>query len=38
LVKTEKFGRTKLVNTTEDFEKYFGKSSEDLKKMLEGKK
>jgi segregation and condensation protein B len=38
LIKTEKFGRTKLVNTTGDFEKYFGKSSEDLKKMLEGKK
>ncbi len=35
LIKTEKFGRTKLVTTTDDFEKYFGKSSEELKKMLE---
>lgn len=35
LIKTEKFGRTKLVTTTSDFEKYFGKSSEELKKMLE---
>ncbi len=35
LVKTEKSGRTKLVTTTDDFEKYFGKSSEELKKMLE---
>lgn len=35
LIKTEKFGRTKLVTTTGDFEKYFGKSSEELKKMLE---
>ena len=37
LLKTEKFGRTKLVNTTDDFEKYFGKSTEELKKMLKGK-
>lgn len=35
LIKTEKFGRTKLVTTTDDFEKYFGKSSEELKRMLE---
>jgi len=38
LLKTEKFGRTKLVNTTDDFEKYFGKSTEELKKMLKEKK
>ena len=37
LIKTEKFGRTKLVTTTDDFERYFGKSSEELKKMLEKK-
>jgi segregation and condensation protein B len=36
LVKTEKYGRTKLVNTTDDFEKYFGKSSEEMKQMLKG--
>jgi len=34
LVKTEKFGRTKLVTTTPDFEKYFGRSSEEIKKIL----
>ncbi len=34
LVKTEKSGRTKLVMTTPDFEKYFGKSSDDIKKLL----
>jgi segregation and condensation protein B len=38
LVKAEKFGRTKLVTTTSDFEKYFGKSSEELKKILSGEK
>jgi segregation and condensation protein B len=37
LVKTEKFSRTKLVYTTPDFEKYFGKSSIEMKKLLEGK-
>lgn len=35
LIKTEKFGRTKLVTTTEDFERYFGKSSEEIKSKLE---
>ncbi len=35
LIKTEKFGRTKLVSTTEDFEKYFGKSKEEIKSKLE---
>ncbi len=34
LVKTEKYGRTKLVSTTPDFEKYFGKRSEEIKGML----
>ena len=38
LLKSEKFGRTKLVNTTDDFERYFGKSTEELKKMLGEKK
>ena len=38
LVKTEKFGRTKLVTTTDDFEKYFGKSKEEIKKYMEEKK
>ena len=37
LIKSEKFGRTKIVTTTPGFEKYFGKSSEELKKMLDQK-
>jgi len=37
LIKTEKSGRTKLITTTPDFEKYFGKSSEEMKKILEEK-
>jgi segregation and condensation protein B len=37
LVKTEKFGRTKLVTTTPDFEKYFGKSKEEIKRFMEEK-
>jgi segregation and condensation protein B len=37
LVKTEKYQRTKLVSTTPGFEKYFGTSSDDIKKMLETK-
>lgn len=37
LVRTEKFSRTKLVYTTQDFEKYFGRSSEEVKKVLEEK-
>lgn len=37
LIKTEKYGRTKIITTTPDFEKYFGKSSEEIKKTLEGK-
>ena len=35
LVKTEKAGRTKLISTTPDFERYFGKSSEEIKGYLE---
>jgi len=34
LIKAEKYGRTKLVTTTPGFEKYFGKSVEDVKRML----
>ncbi|MDI6798587.1 MAG: SMC-Scp complex subunit ScpB [Candidatus Aenigmarchaeota archaeon] len=37
LIKTEKCGRTKLITTTPDFEKYFGKSSEEMKRLLEEK-
>jgi segregation and condensation protein B len=37
LIKTEKYGRTKIITTTPDFEKYFGKSSEEIKKVLESK-
>ncbi|MEM7821443.1 MAG: SMC-Scp complex subunit ScpB [Candidatus Aenigmatarchaeota archaeon] len=35
LIKTEKHGRTKIITTTQGFERYFGKSSEEIKKMLE---
>jgi segregation and condensation protein B len=35
LIKTEKFGRTKLISTTQEFERYFGKSSEEIKSKLE---
>lgn len=34
LINAEKFGRTKLVTTSSGFERYFGKSSEDIKRML----
>ena len=34
LIKTEKYSRTKLCNTTPEFEKYFGTSSEQIKAML----
>jgi segregation and condensation protein B len=34
LVKTEKYSRTKLVSTAPDFEKYFGKSSVEIKNIL----
>lgn len=38
LIYTEKAGRTKIITTTPDFEKYFGKSSEEIKKVLESVK
>ena len=34
LVKSEKFGRTKIVSLTENFEKYFGKSMKEIKEEL----
>ena len=34
LVKTERYSRTKLVGTTPDFEKYFGKSSIEIKNVM----
>ncbi|MEM5793722.1 MAG: SMC-Scp complex subunit ScpB [Candidatus Aenigmatarchaeota archaeon] len=37
LIKTEKAGRTKTITTTPEFERYFGKSTEELKKILEEK-
>ncbi len=35
LIKTEKSGRTKIITTTKEFEKYFGRSVEEIKKSLE---
>ena len=37
LIKAEKFGRTKLVTATSGFEKYFGKSTDEIKQMLNNK-
>lgn len=37
LVKTEKAGRTKMITTSGDFERYFGRSSEEVKSFLKGK-
>ncbi|MBI2084688.1 MAG: SMC-Scp complex subunit ScpB [Candidatus Aenigmarchaeota archaeon] len=37
LIKTEKFSRTKVIKLTEEFEKYFGKSVDELKRILEVK-
>jgi segregation and condensation protein B len=34
LIKTEKFQRTKLINLTPEFERYFGKGAEEIKKIL----
>lgn len=34
LITSEKAGRTKLISTTPDFEKYFGKSTDEIKKLL----
>ncbi len=35
LIKTEKAGKTKICTTTPEFEKYFGKSADEIKKYLE---
>lgn len=35
LIRTEPFGRTKIVTTTPGFEKYFGTSTEEMKKMMD---
>lgn len=37
LIKTEKYGRTKLVYTATGFEKYFGKTPEEVREMLRKK-
>ena len=37
LIRTEKFRRTKIITPTDDFEKYFGKSSAELKQLLNDK-
>ena len=34
LIKAEKYKRTKMLTTTPDFERYFGKTKEDIKSML----
>jgi len=34
LIKTEKYSRTKICTTTDEFEKYFGTSAEQIKAML----
>lgn len=34
LIKTQKHGRTKLITVSSDFERYFGKSVEEIKKAL----
>lgn len=38
LITTEKAGRTKLISTTPDFEKYFGKSTEEIRRLLTSEK
>jgi len=35
LIKAEKAGRTKILTTTPEFERYFGKSVEEIKRFLE---
>jgi len=37
LINTEKAGRTKMITTSGNFERYFGKSSEEVKSFLESK-
>jgi segregation and condensation protein B len=34
LIKTEKYGRTKIISVSSDFERYFGKNVEEIKKAL----
>lgn len=34
LIKTEKFGRTRIISLTKNFEEYFGKSVEEVRKEL----
>ncbi len=34
LIRTEKAGRTKLINTTKEFERYFGKSLKEIQDKL----
>lgn len=34
LIRTEKAGRTKLINTTKEFERYFGKSLKEIQEKL----
>ena len=34
LIKTEKFGRTRIISLTKNFEEYFGKSIEEIRKEL----
>ena len=34
LIKTEKSGRTRLVKTTKDFERYFGRSLKEIQEKL----
>jgi len=34
LIKAEKAGRTKMINTTKEFERYFGRSLEEIKERL----
>ena len=34
LIRTEKAGRTKLVNTTKEFERYFGKNLQEIQEKL----
>ncbi len=37
LVKTEEFGRTKIVSVSSDFEKYFGMNPEEIREMIKKK-
>ncbi|MDI6807262.1 MAG: SMC-Scp complex subunit ScpB, partial [Candidatus Aenigmarchaeota archaeon] len=37
LIKTQKYGRTKLITVSSEFERYFGKDVEEIKKTLAGK-